>query len=103
MLRFPPGVVCYFCLALYVPGAQQPPASLCDYPDVLKELVYTLHQDASWREKIFKQLGRSPPQTLSLYKRHTKLDEDGVLGAYSIISAYLDIREEEGRESNRTG
>jgi len=52
-LQFPKNVVCYFCLSPYGPPFNhtrsspgiRPSAELCEYPDVLKELIYILYQD----------------------------------------------------------
>lgn len=99
-LQFPRGTVCYFCFATFGPpfnharaqhGARQ--LDLCEFPDVLKELVYILFHDQSLREKIFSQLGLSPPDTLSQYKRYiTKANDGELIGAYKIVDAYLDVR-----------
>lgn len=101
-LQFPPNVVCYFCFAPYglpfnhrraLPGTKHS-ADLCDYPDVLKELVYILYQDPSLREKIFESLGVASPSSLYRYKMYiTKVQAGGLLGAYKVVSAYLDVRE----------
>lgn len=100
-LKFPRGAVCYFCFAPFGPpfnhtralsGTRQSP-ELCEYPDVLKELVYILYYNRSLREKIFSNLGISPPTTLHLYKQYiTKMQVGGILGAYEVVNAYLDIR-----------
>ena len=100
-LQFPPGVICYFCFAPYgppfnhkkaPPGTKQS-ADLCEYPDVLKELVYILYQDSSLREKIFASLGVASPPTLDRFKKYiTKVQGGGLLGAYKVVSTYLDVR-----------
>lgn len=101
-LRFPKNTVCYFCLSPYAPPfnhAQHPPgteksADLCEYPDVLKELVYILYQDQSLRCKIFAKLGVAPASTLYLYQRFIgKRQQDGIFGAYGVVNAYLELRE----------
>jgi hypothetical protein len=99
-LRFPTGTICYFCFATFGPpfnharsqhGARQ--SDLCEYPDVLKELVYILFQDQSLREKVFSRLDLSPPDTLSQYKQYITKAKDGeLIGAYKIVDAYLDLR-----------
>jgi hypothetical protein len=75
---FPPGVVCYFCFAPYsppfnhtraLPGTKQAP-DVCEYPDILKELLYILYQDQLLRGKIFARLGVAPPLTLYNYKKY---------------------------------
>jgi hypothetical protein len=73
-VMFPKGVVCYFCFVPFgplfnhvvpAPGTRYL-ADLCDYPDVLKELVYVLFQDVyvlfqdSALKTIF-SLGWTPP------------------------------------------
>lgn len=108
-LRFPPGAVCYFCLAPYgppfnharaAPGVRQSP-ELCEYPDVLKELVYIIYQDEVLREKVFSTLGVNAPSTLYLYKRYiTKEQDEGIFGAYKVVNAYLDVRQAEGLSSH---
>lgn len=101
-LQFPKNTVCYFCLSPYAPPfdhPQPPPgteksADLCEYPDVLKELVYILYQDQFRRKKIFTKLGVSPPPTLYLYQRFIgKSKKDGILGAYEVVNAYLELQE----------
>jgi len=103
-LRFPKNSVCYFCLSPYAPPfnhARPPPgteksADLCEYPDVLKELVYIIYQDRSRRSKIFAKLGVAPPSSLYLYQRFIgKRQQDGILGAYEVVNAYLELRESE--------
>jgi len=103
-LQFPRGVVCYFCLAPYGPPFNHPQAphgtrqspEFCEYPDVLKELVYILYHDRSLRQKIFGKLGISAPSTLYLYKRYIiRPQNGGILGVYKVIDAYLDVRREE--------
>lgn len=101
-LQFPSGKICYFCFAPFGPpfNHRQPPpgtqrsADLCDYPDVLKELLYILYHNESLRKKVFSKLGHSTPSSLSLYKRYiSKMQCIGILGAYNVIDAYLDVRE----------
>ncbi len=71
-------------------------ADLCDYPDVLKELSYILYAKQSLREKVFGHLGRTMPQNLVAYKRYiASRPNGGTFGAYNVIYAYLEIREEE--------
>jgi hypothetical protein len=101
-LQFPKNSVCYFCLSPYAPPfnhARPPPgtkksADLCEYPDVMKELVYILYQDQSRRSKIFAKLGVAPASTLYLYQRFIgKRQQDSLLGAYEVVNAYLELRE----------
>ena len=102
-LQFPKNTVCYFCLSPYAPpfdhpqpppGTEKNRADLCEYPDVLKELVYILYQDQFRRKKIFTKLGVSPPPTLYLYQRFIgKSKKDGILGAYEVVNAYLELQE----------
>ena len=101
-LQFPKNVVCYFCLSPYGPpfdhtrasaGAQQT-SDLCEYPDVLKELVFILYQDEVSREKIFSRLGVAGPSSLSLYQRFIgKRRHGGIFGAYEVVNAFLELRE----------
>ena len=101
-LQFPKNVVCYFCLSPYGPpfdhtrasaGTQQT-SDLCEYPDVLKELVYILYQDEVLREKIFARLGVDGPSSLSLYQRFIgKRRHGGIFGAYEVVNAFLELRE----------
>ena len=107
-LRFPKGAVCYFCLCLYGPPFNHERASpgsrssadLCEYPDMLKELVFILYQDKAHRSKIFTKLGTAGPSTLSLYQRFIgKRQSDGIFGAYKVVNAYLKLRESGGLES----
>jgi hypothetical protein len=77
-------------------GAQQT-SDLCEYPDVLKELVYILYQDEVFREKIFSRLGVAGPSSLSLYQRFIgKRRHGGIFGAYEVVNAYLELRESGG-------
>lgn len=101
-LRFPKDTVCYFCLAPYAAPFNHARPSLgtrpspddCEYPDVLKELAYILYQDDPLRRKIFSKLGISEPLTLQLYQRFIgKRQQDGILGAYEVVNAYLEMRE----------
>lgn len=96
-LRFPKNVVCFFCLSPYGPPfnhARTTRPGDCEYPDVLKELVYILYQDEASREKIFKKLGVAQPSGLSLYQRFiSKRQQDGIFGAYDVVDAYLELRE----------
>jgi len=101
-LQFQKNVVCYFCLSPYGPpfdhtrapaGTKQTP-DLCEYPDVLKELVYIVYQDEVLREKIFTRLGVARPSSLSLYQRFIgKRRQDGIFGAYEVVNAFLELRE----------
>jgi hypothetical protein len=101
-LQFPKNVVCYFCLSPYgtlfghtraSAGARQT-SDLCEYPDVLKELVYILYQDEGLREKIFMRLGVAGPSSLSLYQRFIGKRRQGeILGAYEVVNAFLELRE----------
>jgi hypothetical protein len=100
-LRFPPGVLCFFCFASFDPpfnherAPRQTPV-MCKYPDALKELVYLLYHDESLREKVFSKLGISKPTSLQLYKQYiTKMQVGGIIGVYKVIDAYLDIRRSE--------
>jgi hypothetical protein len=97
-LRFPKGVLCYFCLATYDPPfnhVRTPTPNLCDYPDALKEVVYILYRDTSLRAKVFEKLGVAMPTNLYLYKRYiTKTSGGGLLGVYKVVDAYLCVREE---------
>jgi hypothetical protein len=103
-LRFPNGVLCYFCLATYGPpfnhvrapvGVKQT-HELCDYPDALKEVVFILYKDISLRQRVFSKLGVTMPSNLYLYKRYiTKPSDGGLLGVYKVLDAYLHVREEE--------
>lgn len=102
-LKFPRGVICYFCFALFRPPfnhTQAPPGTkqspeLCEHPDALKELVYLLYRDQSLRGKIFSKLGVPPPTTLRLYKQYiTKMQVGGILGAYKVVDAYIDVSNE---------
>ena len=104
-LRFPHGVLCYFCLIPYgppflharAPLGSQPTPQLCDFPDALKELAYVLYRDDSLRGKVFAKLGVAEPSSLYLYKRYiTRSSKEGLLGVYKVIDAYLRVREEEG-------
>ena len=104
-LQFPPGVICFFCFAPYGPPFNhtraplgiKPTPDLCEYPDVLKELVHILYQDPSLREKIFANLGAASPSSLHHYKRYiAKVQGGGCLGVYKVVSAYLNVREQEG-------
>lgn len=61
---------------------------------MLKELAYILYQDDPLRRKIFSKLGISEPLTLQLYQRFIgKRQQDGILGAYEVVNAYLEMRE----------
>jgi len=101
-LQFPKNVVCYFCLSPYGPPFNHPRASpgtrpsadLCEYPDVLKELVYVLYQDEALRQKIFTKLDIAQPSSLTLYQRFIgKKQRDGIFGAYEVVNTYLELRE----------
>ena len=102
-LRFPSGVLCYFCLIPYGPpflharaplGSQATP-ELCDFPDALKELAYVLYRDESLRGKVFAKLGVAEPSSLYLYKRYiTRSSKKSLLGVYQVIDAFLRVREE---------
>lgn len=99
---FQPGQVCFYCLAPYdypfnharPPSGVPRSATLCDYPDVLKEVVYLLYENQSLRQEIFARLGDTMPPTLQCYQRYISVKKGGTLGAYNVINAYLDIREE---------
>ena len=100
-MRFPPGTVCFLCLASYDPPFNhEMPApgtrytgDMCDYPDVLKELSYMLYQDTTAKNAIFAKLGAPVPMTVALYKRFIgKRCKGGLLGLYEVLAAYLDLR-----------
>jgi hypothetical protein len=100
---FPRDVVCYFCFAPYCPpfnhsraplGTKQNP-DLCEYPDVLKELVYILYHDRTLHLRIFERLGVPSPSNLYRYKKYIAKKHQGSLGIYKVICAYLDLREVE--------
>jgi hypothetical protein len=100
-LKFPRGVVCYFCLATFGPPFNHFRASqgtrqshdMCQYPDAMKELTYILYHDQLLRKKIFSKFGVSPPTTLNDYKQYiTKIQVGGIFGVYKVIDTYLDIR-----------
>jgi len=60
----------------------------------LKELVYILYQNEALRTKIFAKLGVAQPSSLTLYQRFIgKRQHDGILGAYEVVNAYLELRE----------
>jgi hypothetical protein len=70
-------------------------ADLCEYPDVLKELTFILYAKRTLRQKVFERLGHSMPQTLEAYKRYiASRPHGGTFGAYNVICAYLEVREE---------
>ena len=101
-LQFPKNTVCYFCLSPYGPpfdhtrasAGMQQTSDLCEYPDVLKELVYILYQNEVFREKIFSRLGISGPSSLSLYQRFiSKKRHGGIFGAYEVVNTFLELRE----------
>jgi len=74
-------------------GTQQA-SDLCEYPDVLKELVYILYQDEDLRAKIFTRLGVARPSSVSLYQRFIgKRRHGGIFGAYEVVNAFLELRE----------
>ena len=76
------------------PAGNQQTSDLCEYPDVLKELVYILYQDEVLREKIFARLGVDGPSSLSLYQRFIgKIRHGGFFGAYEVVNAFLELRE----------
>jgi hypothetical protein len=78
-----------------LPGEQRSP-NHCDYPDVLKELAYILYARRPLREQIFARLGVATPSTLEVYKKYiAKRQDGGIFGAYNVIHAYLEVREEE--------
>jgi hypothetical protein len=78
-----------------LPGVRRSP-DLCDYPDVLKELAYILYAKQSLREKVFGRLGLPMPRSLEHYKRFIARRLNGrIFGAYDVIYAYLEVREEE--------
>jgi hypothetical protein len=60
----------------------------------LKELVYILYQEEALREKIFTRLGVAGPSSLPLYQRFIgKKRHGGILGAYEVVHAFLELRE----------
>lgn len=101
-LPFPKGKLCYFCLCLYdepfnhtraPPGSSQT-HNLCNFPDVLKQLVFVLYHDASLRRQVFAKLRTQAPATSFLYKRYiTKKPHGELFGAYEVVNAYLEVRE----------
>ena len=102
-LRFPPKVLCYFCLAPYGPPFNHPQAppgfkqgpEVCEFPDAMKELAYIVYKKQSLCEKVFGKLGANVPINVSVYKRYITRRHDGpLLGVYKVIDAYLRIREE---------
>jgi hypothetical protein len=103
-IRFPGGILCYFCFVPYCPPfdhKRAPPGTknssrFCDYPDVIKELAYILYQDTTIRTKIFNKLEISPPSTPSGYKAFlAKRRSGGTFGIFEVVNAYVEIREEE--------
>jgi hypothetical protein len=68
---------------------------LCDYPDVIKELVYIVYRDEGLRNRVFSKLGHSTPGNLILYNRYIGKKSGGTFGAYNVLDAYLDLRAEE--------
>jgi hypothetical protein len=102
-MRFPPGLVCFLCLAPYGPPfnhdkpARGDPytGEFCDYPDVLKELSFVLYHDGDIKAAIFTRLGAPIPDTITTYKRFMgKKWRGGLLGLYEVLVAYLDLKEE---------
>lgn len=103
-IQFPRGIVCYFCFATFGPPFNHalppsPPGTSqsqsCEYPDVLKELVYIVYQNPALRQKVFEKIGCSEPSNLSMYKRYISKLQQGILGLYGVVCAYLDVRAEE--------
>jgi hypothetical protein len=97
-LRFPPNVVCFFCLATYGPPFNHDKSlgsgDFCEYRDVLKELSFILFKEDRVRMAIFRQLGTQAPANLQLYKRYiAKRGVDGSLGVHEVLATYLDLRE----------
>lgn len=100
-LQFPKNVVCYFCLSPYgppfdhtrAPAGMKQTSDHCEYPDVLKELVYILYQDEILRKKIFTRLGVAEPSSLSLYQRFIGKKHGGIYGAYEVVNVFLELRE----------
>lgn len=74
---FPPGLVCFLCFGTYSPpfNHKAPPAGamyrgdLCDYPNMLKELVYIILHSEVHRNLVFTRLGHATPPTVLLYWR----------------------------------
>jgi hypothetical protein len=79
--------------AVPAPGARYS-ADLCDYPDVLKELVYVLFQDRALKTDIFTRLDAPVPVNGMVFQRFiARKHRGGLLGLYEVINAYLDSRE----------
>jgi hypothetical protein len=79
------------------PSGTRHSTDLCEFPDVLKEIVFVLYENRPLCEKIFAKLGVLLPSGEYGYKRYiTKRQDGGIFGAYKVINAYLDIRESEG-------
>jgi hypothetical protein len=102
---FPPGLACFLCFATYGPPfnhevpqtGSKYKGELCDYPDLLKELVYILFHSEVRRNAIFARLGHSAPTTIVSYWRFIgKKQASGLLGVYEVLSAFLDLREAGG-------
>jgi hypothetical protein len=75
------------------PGARPSP-DLCEYPDILKELVFIIYQNKSLREKVFTKLGVTQPASLHTFQRFVgKKQGDGILGAYEVLNGYLELRD----------
>ena len=101
-IKFPSGLICPLCLALYgppfnhrkpLPGARYM-GEFCDYADNLKKLAYTVYRKQEIRNAIFDKLGRSTPSTVASYRRFVgKKSAEGLLGVYQVLDAYLDLRE----------
>jgi hypothetical protein len=103
-MRFPPGTVCFLCLASYgppfhhevpAPGVQYTGES-CDYPDVLKELSYILYKDEATRNAVFARLGAPVPTTVVSYKNFIGKRCSGglpLLGLYGVLAMYLELRD----------
>jgi hypothetical protein len=103
-LRFPSGVLCFYCLVPYeapfyherAPNGSKQTPKMCEYPDALKELVYIIYENQALRKKVFAKLGIPEPTVLRRYMQYVTAVGDGQLpAAYKIIDAYLRVREEE--------
>jgi hypothetical protein len=111
-LRFPSGVLCFYCLVPYEApfyherapkGSKQTPTQ-CEYPDALKELVYIIYENQALRQKVFAKLGVTEPTVLHRYIQYLTAVGNGQLPAvYKIIDACLRVREEGELIAQRDG
>jgi hypothetical protein len=61
----------------------------CDYNDLLKEIAFTIYEDAGTREAAFAELGVSPPKTISLYRYWLGQNTFGsVINFIEVLAAY---------------